>query len=201
VPSWHCGVRVSELVGLTVESIERDRQQVLLKVRTGAKGGKPRNVPIPRRTLVAVDAYLEERADLYGSVPARSRLFVRDDGSPLTQQVVDRTLRRLAASAGVSPPEGAMAHALRHTYGMDLAMRGVPLSVIQQPWVTTTRARHRSTPSPTLKTSQPHSPKPARSDRAGDVYARLFGRASAECLRARRRRRSTHCNGTSRSAW
>ena len=25
-----------------------------------------------------------------------------------------------------------MAHALRHTYGMDLAMRGVPLSVIQQ---------------------------------------------------------------------
>ena len=29
-------------------------------------------------------------------------------------------------------PDGAMAHALRHTYGMDLAMRGVPLSVIQQ---------------------------------------------------------------------
>ncbi len=25
-----------------------------------------------------------------------------------------------------------MAHALRHAYGMDLAMRGVPLSVIQQ---------------------------------------------------------------------
>jgi site-specific recombinase XerD len=25
-----------------------------------------------------------------------------------------------------------MAHVLRHTYGMDLAMRGVPLSVIQQ---------------------------------------------------------------------
>jgi integrase len=25
-----------------------------------------------------------------------------------------------------------MAHALRHTYGMDLAMRGVPLAVIQQ---------------------------------------------------------------------
>jgi hypothetical protein len=33
----HCGVRVSELVGLTVASIERDRQQVLLKVRAGAR--------------------------------------------------------------------------------------------------------------------------------------------------------------------
>jgi site-specific recombinase XerD len=56
---------------------------------------------------------------------------VRHDGSPLSQQVVDRTLRRLA-TAVVARPEGAMAHALRHTYGMDLAMRGVPLSVIQQ---------------------------------------------------------------------
>jgi integrase/recombinase XerD len=128
----HCGVRVSELVGLTAASIERDRQQVLLKVRTGAKGGKPRNVPIPRRTLTAIEAYLEERTRLYRTAQDRSRLFIRHDGSPLTQQVLDRTLRRLAASAGVAPPDGAMAHALRHTYGMDLAMRGVPLPVIQQ---------------------------------------------------------------------
>jgi integrase len=35
-------------------------------------------------------------------------------------------------TAGLSPPDGAMAHALRHTYGIDLAMRGVPSSVIQQ---------------------------------------------------------------------
>jgi site-specific recombinase XerD len=85
-------------------------------------------VPIPRRTLTAID----ERTGLYGMPSDRSRLFVRRDGSPLTQQVLDRTLRRLAGSAGVAPPEGAMAHALRHTYGMDLARRGVRLSVIQQ---------------------------------------------------------------------
>jgi site-specific recombinase XerD len=46
--------------------------------------------------------------------------------------VVPRLGDRNDTSAGVAPPEGAMAHALRHTYGMDLAMRGVPLSVIQQ---------------------------------------------------------------------
>ena len=128
----HCGLRVSELIGLTVAGVERDRQQVLLKVRAGAKGAKPRNVPVPQRTLRAIDEYLEERARLYGAVANRSRLFVRHDGSALTQQLVDRTLRRLATAAGVTPPEGAMAHALRHAYGMDLAMRGVPLSVIQQ---------------------------------------------------------------------
>jgi site-specific recombinase XerD len=109
-----------------------DRQQELLKVRRRSEGGKPRNVPIPRGPLTAVDGYLEERARLHGRASDRARLFVRHDGSPLTQQVVDRTLRRLAASVGVAPPEGAMAYALRHTYGMDLVMRGVPLSVIQQ---------------------------------------------------------------------
>jgi site-specific recombinase XerD len=99
-------------------------------VRAGAKGGKPRNVTIARRTLAAIDAYLDERAAWHGSVTDRSRLFVLHDDSPLTQQ--HRTLRRMAATAGLTPPEGAMAHALRHAYGMDLAMRGVPLSVIQQ---------------------------------------------------------------------
>jgi site-specific recombinase XerD len=128
----HCGLGVSELIGLTVASVERDRQQVLLKVRAGAKGGKARNVPIPRRTRAAVDAYLEraspaERRDSrqVDSVRAARRKSAH-------QELVDRTLRRLAGTAGVTPPEGAIAHALRHVYGMDLAMRGVPLSVIQQ---------------------------------------------------------------------
>ena len=50
----------------------------------------------------------------------------------MTQQVVDRTLRDVSDERRHRAPDGAMAHALRHTYGMDLAMRGVPLSVIQQ---------------------------------------------------------------------
>ena len=54
----------------------------------------------------------------------RSRLFVRHDGSPHATGP-RRTLR--ASHAVFAPPEGAMAHALRHTYGMDLAMRGVAL--------------------------------------------------------------------------
>jgi site-specific recombinase XerC len=47
----HCGERVSELTGLTVASY-RDRPQVILKVRAGAKGGKPatcRSPPPPSR--------------------------------------------------------------------------------------------------------------------------------------------------------
>jgi site-specific recombinase XerD len=59
-------------------------------------------------------------------------LFVRRNGNLLTQQSVDHLLRRVAALAGLTPPEGAMADALRHTYGTELALRGVPVAVIQQ---------------------------------------------------------------------
>jgi site-specific recombinase XerD len=128
----HCGLRVSELTGLTVAGVERDRQQPILKVRAGAKRGKPRNVPIPRRTLAAIDAYLDERRRRFGSCTPNDWLFIRHTGQPLTQQFIDRALRRLANNAGITPPVGAMAHALRHAYGPDLAVRGVPLPVIQQ---------------------------------------------------------------------
>jgi site-specific recombinase XerD len=49
-----------------------------------------------------------------------------------SSRAVDSLLRRLATTSGVGAPEGAMAHALRHSYGLELALRGVPLAVIQQ---------------------------------------------------------------------
>jgi site-specific recombinase XerD len=131
----HSGPRVSELAGLTIADVDRRGEHPLLRITTGAKGGKHRTVPLPRATVNHVDAYLAERAatgdDRLKAAP-RAPLFVRHNGAPLNQQFVDSLLRRLAATAGITAPEGAMAHALRHSYGMELALRGVPLPVIQQ---------------------------------------------------------------------
>jgi integrase/recombinase XerD len=121
-----CGLRVNELCALTVTAIDRTGPQALLRVTAGAKGGRKRTVPIPADTLALVDAYLAERADPRGVV------FVRADRSRLNQQFIDSLLRRLVRTAAVTTPDGAMAHALRHSYGMRLALRGVPLPVIQQ---------------------------------------------------------------------
>jgi hypothetical protein len=44
----------------------------------------------------------------------------------LNQQFVDGILRRITRTAGVGPPQGAMAHALRLVYGMDLALSASP---------------------------------------------------------------------------
>jgi site-specific recombinase XerD len=45
---------------------------------------------------------------------------------------MDRLLRRLCDRTGVGHPDGAMAHAPRHHYASQLAVRCVPLPVIQQ---------------------------------------------------------------------
>jgi integrase/recombinase XerC len=131
-----CGLRVSELSNLTTASYVHDVERPVFKVR-GSKGGKGRVVPIPKHTLAAIDAYLRERADEAGPSPAlairpRSRLFISNDGRPLSQQQLDRQLRQFCARTEVDLPDGAMAHALRHFFGSQLAVRRVPLPIIQQ---------------------------------------------------------------------
>jgi integrase/recombinase XerD len=59
-------------------------------------------------------------------------LFARRDGRPFDVSVLDRLVRRLAATAGVSMPGDAAAHAFRHHFGVQLAVRGVPVPVIQE---------------------------------------------------------------------
>jgi integrase/recombinase XerD len=125
-----CGLRVSELCAMTIATIDRSGEEALLRMRAGAKGGRSRIVPIPAATLATIDAYLDERSD--DRLKPTSLVFVRHDSDGMNQQFVDALLRRLVATAEVSAPDGAMAHGLRHSYGMRLALRGVPMPQIQQ---------------------------------------------------------------------
>jgi site-specific recombinase XerD len=131
-----CGLRISELCNLTPRSFDTTGQQAVFRLRS-TKGGKGRVIPIPARTVNAIEDYLIERTEHASHSPAlaikaKGRLFVRNDGKPQTQPGIDRQLRRHCTLAGVEVPDGAMAHALRHFYGGQLALRGVPLPVIQQ---------------------------------------------------------------------
>jgi site-specific recombinase XerD len=131
-----CGLRISELCNLTSRSFDTAGEQAVFRLRS-TKGGKGRVIPVPARTVTAIEEYLCERAEHAGHSPALvlkpvGRLFIRNDGKPQTQAGIDRQLRRHCALAGVELPNGAMAHALRHFYGSQLALRGVPLAVIQQ---------------------------------------------------------------------
>src|SRR5262249_59890900 len=73
---YGCGLRVSELVGLNLEDI--DRGQRWLRVR--GKGRKQRQVPYGAKAEAALDRYLPERK----GKPAETALFLNHRGGRLT---------------------------------------------------------------------------------------------------------------------
>ena len=122
--AYSSGLRVSELTGLNRGDI--DRGGALLRVR--GKGRRERIVPVGKRALVALDAYLAiarhpgQRADLpvFGG-RGTARLSNRT-----VQRVVSRRLASVAAGLGVTP------HALRHSFASHLLDRGADLRAIQE---------------------------------------------------------------------
>lgn len=124
------GARAEEICSVTIGEIDRRPERPIWRVGR-AKGDKHRDVPLPCSTVAALDAWITARREQFPTQQADA-LFVRPNGSALDVNVLDRILRGLALRAAVSFPVGAAAHALRHTYGVTLALRGVPQSVIAQ---------------------------------------------------------------------
>jgi integrase/recombinase XerC len=126
---YGAGLRISEATGLDVPDIQRDGDTALVRVRQG-KGRKDRLVPIGRKALDALDAFLVVRERF---LVARGRadepaLFLGVRGERLDPRVFRRLLARRTERAGVrriSP------HALRHTFATHLLGEGADLRAIQ----------------------------------------------------------------------
>ncbi|HEX9683701.1 MAG TPA: tyrosine-type recombinase/integrase [Acidimicrobiales bacterium] len=129
-----CGPRASELCALQVGDVALQREAPLLNIRRGVKGGRKREVPLPRSTVSMLERWLDRRRHTGGNLSPtpHSALFLRNNGTPFGRDHLDHLLRTVAARAGVDPPGDAMAHAFRHHFGVQLALAGVPLAVIQQ---------------------------------------------------------------------
>ena len=126
---YSCGIRVSELVGLS----DGDADLHLGIVRVYGKGRKERIVPIGEKAIEALRAYLPRRDEVLArrkkSGP-RAPLFVNPQGTRLTARSVARILQKHVLGSGllrkVSP------HALRHTFATHLLDAGADLRVIQE---------------------------------------------------------------------
>jgi integrase/recombinase XerC len=119
---YSCGIRVSELTGLNVGTVDLD--EGLVKVL--GKGGKERVVPIGRQARQAIGDYVLARND----PPRDAPLLLNARGGRLTSRSVARTvdkyILRLATIKKVSP------HTLRHTFATHLLEAGADLRSIQE---------------------------------------------------------------------
>jgi integrase/recombinase XerC len=118
------GIRVSELCGVDLDSIDGERRVV----RVLGKGGKERVVPFGLPAWRALQEWLAVRESLAGPESGRA-LFLGARGGRIDQRTVRRVVERVTQAAGV--PRLAP-HGLRHTAATHVLSGGADLRAVQE---------------------------------------------------------------------
>ena len=129
------GIRLSELVDLHCESITGEPGAYQLDV-TG-KGAKYRAIPAMDGLVTRIDTYQTQRKERFPEHHLDRRttpLFIHPHtGQRVTTRQVQYLLDRIYREAGIRAqiPDGALVHALRHTFAMDLLDHGASIVEVQ----------------------------------------------------------------------
>ncbi|WOJ95221.1 site-specific tyrosine recombinase XerD [Congregibacter variabilis] len=122
---YACGLRVSELTGLTLSQLSLNQGVV----RVSGKGGKERLVPIGEEALHWLQRYLREvRPELLGQASS-DVLFPSRRGQMMTRQTFWHRIKQHAMTAGIHKPISP--HVLRHAFATHLVNHGADLRVVQ----------------------------------------------------------------------
>ena len=119
------GLRVSELVGLTVPALNLRRGTV----QVIGKGGKERLVPVGEVALGWVRRYLDEARPALLGQRSSDALFPSNRGTAMTRQAFWHAVKRHAAAAGID--RSISPHTLRHAFATHLVDHGADLRAVQ----------------------------------------------------------------------
>ena len=122
---YACGLRVSELVGLTGDAVNL-RQGV---VRVRGKGDKDRLVPMGEEAAEWLAQYLKTARPALMQDPTRPALFPGRGDNSMTRHTFWHRIKAHAITAGISRPLSP--HTLRHAFATHLLNHGANLRVVQ----------------------------------------------------------------------
>lgn len=117
---YGCGLRVSEIVLLTLNSIDSSRMMITIE---RAKGKKDRMVPLPQFLLPLLREYYKEYRP-------KKYLFEGQDEGMYSVRSVQAVFHNAKARGKVNKKGGI--HTLRHSYATHLLEAGTDVRVIQQ---------------------------------------------------------------------
>lgn len=122
---YAAGLRVSELIHLEIAAVNLEAGFV----RVLGKGSKERIVPIGRKAIDCIQAYLEQARPQQLKALTSRYLFVARGAKPMTRQGFWKLFRRYALQAGL--PGRATPHSLRHSFASHLLEGGADLRAVQ----------------------------------------------------------------------
>lgn len=120
---YSSGLRVGELVGLTLDDVDFGTRFVSVL----GKGGKHRQVPIGKKAYDALLAYLPIREDFQ---PSTQALFVGKTGRALSVRAVQLRLSIAASRAGIA--QHLHPHLLRHAFASHFLSASGNLKAVQE---------------------------------------------------------------------
>ena len=120
------GIRLSELVGLNIGSV--DHSNNFIKVL--GKGNKERIIPFGNNAKDAIETYLNSRGSSWSSKP-NTPLFTSQNDKRISARTVQQRLRQYLQSI-LGGKKGASPHTLRHTFGTHLLDNDADIRSIQE---------------------------------------------------------------------
>ena len=111
------GMRISELVNITLDDFDGDDVSVI------GKGSKRRTIHINEKAMGYIKDYLKVRKD------GIDNLFVSNQNTPMNPDNINHTLKKLAKKAGVE--KNIHNHSLRHLFATSMLDHHVPIEQIQ----------------------------------------------------------------------
>jgi integrase/recombinase XerD len=119
------GLRVSELVGLTIAQVSMSEGVV----RVMGKGSKERLVPLGEEALDWLRRYLAEARPALLAGKVCNAMFVTQRGEGMTRQMFWYLIKKHAKHGGLHKPLSP--HTLRHAFATHLLNHGADLRVVQ----------------------------------------------------------------------
>ena len=120
------GIRVSELCGLNLGDLDRERRVI----RVFGKGSKERTVPLGAPALRAVEAWLGKARLKLATADSGQAMFLGERGKRIDPRVVRRIVHRSLQMTKGAPDLGP--HGLRHAMATHLLEGGADLRSVQE---------------------------------------------------------------------
>lgn len=124
---YGAGLRVSELVSLSIDSIIQDEETGRYIILIKGKGGKERIVPINNIAMDVIKEYLSTRSEKFNKYlfPSNSK------AGYITRQGFAKLLKEVAIEVGI-PGNKISPHVIRHAFATHLLSHGADLISIQK---------------------------------------------------------------------
>jgi site-specific recombinase XerD len=119
----NCGLRLSELVGINLTSINGNVLRIV------GKGNKERILHLNQSCVDAINEYLHVRPDIQSK--DRNALFISREGNRISRRMVQTLVENYIKKSGLDP-EIYSTHKLRHTAATLMYQNGVDVRVLQE---------------------------------------------------------------------